>query len=139
MADSMRLAIMDVINVTPLMEKRLDRGLHGCEALGPHGHGVMCSALLFFRQGRGSDRRLRLVPSASWCPCDCHRPLLPPPSSHSDREWHKCVAVSLSSHGTFYPMSFLAFSSCFLSLVAGNAHPLVCPNREVSLPEQTSP
>lgn len=26
-----------------------------------------------------------------------------------------------------------------LSLVAGNAHPLVCPNREVSLPEQTSP
>lgn len=94
---------------------------------------------LFFRQGRGSDRRLRLVPSASRHPCDCRWPLLPPPSSHSACEWHRSMAVSLGSHGSFYRSSFLAFSSHLLSLVAGNAHPLVCPNREVSLPEQTSP
>lgn len=44
------------INVTLLWKGRLYQGLCGCEALGPHGHGVMCphsDPALFFRQGKG--------------------------------------------------------------------------------------
>lgn len=39
----------------------------------------------------------------------------------------------------FFLLSFLAFSSQHpFPGVAENAHPLLCPNREVSLPAQTS-
>lgn len=63
MADSMRLAVMAGINVTPLMEGPLGSGLCGCEGLGPHGHGVMRPALLCFSGKKGgSDRRTQAGP-----------------------------------------------------------------------------
>lgn len=63
-------------------------------------------------------------------------PLLPHTQPVSD------IDLWLSHWATmaiFIGRLFWSSLACLLSLVTGNAHPLVCPNREVSLSEQTSP
>lgn len=118
----------------------LDQGLSGCEALGPQGHGVMRPALLCFSGKEGG-----VITDSGWSPLFLRVPvtavhLFFPLLPHTQ-------PVSGINLWLSHSAAMEVFICCLvwpslarlLSLVAGNAHPLVCPNREVSLPEQTSP
>lgn len=104
-------------------------------AMKPLGHGGMADAPSCSVSGRDGG----VVPDSGWSPLLLSLLVttpLPTPPSLSACEWHKSVSLYSCSH-FFFLLSLLPFSR-ILSLAAENAHPLVCPNREVSLPQQTS-
>lgn len=99
--------------------------------LGRVGLGVICPVLLWFLG------RSRLVLAASQC--DSHQHLCFPLLPHTQPVSGIALWLSRSvSRGNFVCCLPWPSLACVLFLAAENAHLLVCPNREVSLPEQTS-